>query len=178
MACEDRGTRLMTMDEVLEIKNFILENNLTIADGSIWVLNPVSRAPIAFNMKANTQNIRASTAAHVLCKSSTKLEKKASCWTADKFLLYPTQTLQDYSTYYAAIHNCEHPKEINAIIPLPYLHYCLDSLTRYTGTYDSYWILHQGPDDPFRASDLQTHPTTQTRRNICLQSEYIFAIRL
>ena len=70
MACEDMGTRLMTMDEVLTIREFFLTYYNNWADRFIWVLDPFSIAPLAFNMKTNEE--KNSFTALIMCKSSSE----------------------------------------------------------------------------------------------------------
>ncbi|XP_065195727.1 uncharacterized protein LOC135827130 [Sycon ciliatum] len=66
MACEDRGTRLMTLDEFLPMQRVILDNMPT-TNRSIWLLNPVSTAPLAYNIDTNEQKNYSSTAL-IMCK--------------------------------------------------------------------------------------------------------------
>ena len=69
MACEDMGTRLMTLDEVLEIRNSIPENN--IARSFVWALNPVTNAPLAVKMRTE-EHSTSMLSASILCKSSSE----------------------------------------------------------------------------------------------------------
>ena len=66
MACEDKGTRLMTLDEFLPIQKVII-GNMPTTDRSIWLLDPVSTAPLAFNMGTNEEKNDSSTAL-IMCK--------------------------------------------------------------------------------------------------------------
>ncbi|XP_065195716.1 uncharacterized protein LOC135827120 [Sycon ciliatum] len=166
MACEDRGTRLMTLDEFLAIRNSILADNVNFIDRFIWVLHPVTAAQLAVKMRTNEQKTGLVTA-YIMCKSSTKLEKKRSCWTNDTFSLFHTQSPHDYTNYSQAVHVCESPQQTNSIIPFPFLHYCLDSVTRWMPAYNSYWIFKQNVNRPARANDLQWHPERERRQKIC-----------
>lgn len=70
MACEDMGTRLMMLDEVLEIRNSIPEIKfLNIAGSFVWALNPVTSAPLAVRMMTEEQTT-SMLIASILCKSS------------------------------------------------------------------------------------------------------------
>eukprot|EP00117_Sycon_ciliatum_P050525 scpid50824/ scgid5677/ len=71
MACEDVGTNLMTLAEAQTIRSSSLVNNPSLTQNFIWVLNPVSNVPIAFNIRTNQQKIDALTA-EIMCKSSKK----------------------------------------------------------------------------------------------------------
>ncbi|XP_065195711.1 uncharacterized protein LOC135827115 [Sycon ciliatum] len=163
MACEDMGTRLMMLDEVLEIRNSIPEIKfLNIAGSFVWALNPVTSAPLAVRMMTEEQTT-SMLIASILCKSSPKLEEKGSCWTNDKFNLFPT----NLTTYYQAVASCDYPQQDNSIIPFPFLHYCLDSLTRWTTTYHSYWMLKQNVLGSARSSDLHQRDVSHSLLKIC-----------
>ena len=75
MACEDKGTRLMTLDEFLPIQRVILAN-MPITDRSIWLLDPVSTAPLAFNMEINEEKNYLSTA-FIMCKLLSEYTSRA-----------------------------------------------------------------------------------------------------
>ena len=106
------------------------------------------------------------------------LEKKRSCWTNDTFSIFPKSHQHLYTNYSQAIHVCESPQQANSIIPLPFLHYCLDSVSRWTLTYNSYWILQQDILHPARANDLQSHPEMERRQRICWRSKYNITTKL
>ena len=71
MACEDRGTRLMTLDELLAIRNNILADDESFVDRFIWVFNPVTAAPLAVKMRTREQRNDLVTA-YIICKSSSE----------------------------------------------------------------------------------------------------------
>ncbi|XP_065194999.1 uncharacterized protein LOC135826304 [Sycon ciliatum] len=162
MACEDVGTNLMTLAEAQTIRSSSLVNNPSLTQNFIWVLNPVSNVPIAFNIRTNQQQIDALTA-EIMCKSSTK--QAATCWTQDKVVL---TIPYKHVNYAEAKTHCENA---GTKIPLPFLHFCLDSLTRWAYSYDQYqeehWVLDQFSSTDARASDLKVHKQTLQLRATC-----------
>eukprot|EP00117_Sycon_ciliatum_P000884 scpid35240/ scgid6776/ len=162
MACEDVGTELMTLAEVLAIQNFILANNAKLANRYIWVLNPVSNVPIAFNMATNGQK-KDTLIAEVMCKSSTNLNEFRTCWTHDDISIITdpkfSSGIDMFLTYSENVAWCDNSPA--TIIPFPFQHFCLDSLTRWTDIFSTlqkqHWVLDKSSSTNARANDLKIH---------------------
>ncbi|XP_065196118.1 uncharacterized protein LOC135827576 [Sycon ciliatum] len=151
MACENMGTRLMTLDEVLVAMDLIVTKATSVANQFIWVTDTASGRPVT--IKLTTGQHGKHTTARFMCLASPNAQVKAQrCWSGDSLYLAYNQG----SHYKPAIEHCAHRRKSK--IPPSFLHYCLDALIRWQPYYESYWFLgHRTNKHHAWGNDLLRH---------------------